>query len=156
MQRGLKIGLSESEAQKLSALRSDLNVPERTRKRAEVLCLTALGVKVEKISSWVKLSPNTVRTIITRWLLEGEDSLWDMPRSGRKRTWTEADIQYLEDLRRSDPKNYSSQKLSAILKAERNVELSAQRIRKILKKRSQNGSQEKLDDDISQTPSDDQ
>lgn len=139
----LIIRLSESESQRLLQLRFDPNVPERTRKRAEVLCLNAQGWTVPEIATWVDWSPNTVRKTIQRWIFQSFEGLWDAPRSGRKRTWETADLEYLEERCDRDPRTYNSRQLSLLLKEERQIQLSPQRIRKILKKRGANGSEQK-------------
>jgi len=130
----LRISLTELEAQKLRELSSNPQVPERTRKRAEVLCLNARGWTVDQIADWIEWAPNTVRKTLTTWVIKGEDGLWDAPRSGRKKTWEEADIEYLEYRCDRDERTYNSKQLSVLLKKERQVELTPAIIRKILKK----------------------
>ncbi len=135
MPAGLRIRLTELESQKLRELSQNAFVPERTRKRAEVLCLNARGWTVGQIADWLKWAPNTVRRTLTTWVIKGEDGLWDAPRSGRKKTWEEADIEYLECRCERDERTYNSKQLSVLLKNERQVELTPARIRKILKKK---------------------
>lgn len=140
----LKIRLSESEFQKLLELKSNLNYPERTRKRADVLCLNSQGWTVNQIANWIDGSPNTVRKTIQRWIIEGKEGLWDQPRSGRKPVWKEEDLKYIEErcdtpvasrFAYREERTYNSKQLSALLKKERQVKLSPDRIRKILKKK---------------------
>jgi predicted ArsR family transcriptional regulator len=131
----LRISLTELEAKKLRELSSNPQVPERTRKRAKVLCLNARGWTVDQIADWIEWAPNTVRKTLTTWVIKGEDGLWDAPRSGRKKTWEEADIEYLEYRCDRDERTYNSKQLSVLLKKERQVELTPARIRKILKKK---------------------
>ncbi|MGM9497864.1 helix-turn-helix domain-containing protein [Desertifilum tharense IPPAS B-1220] len=149
----LKIRLTEPEEEELSKLTYNLNIPERTRKRAEVIRLNALGWSVNQIASWMNWAPNTVRRTIQRWILQGYEGLEDIRRSGRKRTWKQEDIEYLEDCCDSQPRTYNSKQLSVILKNERQVELSPERIRKILKKRAENGNEQKSVQDLTRTPS---
>ncbi|MGP0129107.1 MAG: helix-turn-helix domain-containing protein [cyanobacterium endosymbiont of Rhopalodia musculus] len=134
----LKIQLTKLEEQELLKLTHDPKIPSRTRTRAEILCLNARGWKVKEIADWVKLSENTIRKTISRWIIQGKEGLWDLPRSGRKRTWKEEDIKYLEELSEKDEKTYNSRQLSNLLKKERKIKLTPGRIRKILKKRSGN------------------
>lgn len=131
----LRIRLSELESQKLRELSQNAQVPKRTRKRAEVLCLNARGWTVEEIADWIKWAPNTVRKTLTTWVIKGEDGLWDAARSGRKKTWEEEDIEYLESRCEQDGRTYNSKQLSVLLKQERQVELTPARIRKIFKKK---------------------
>ncbi|YAI81568.1 MAG: helix-turn-helix domain-containing protein [cyanobacterium endosymbiont of Rhopalodia sterrenbergii] len=74
----------------------DPKVPSRTRTRVEILCLNARGWKVKEIAYLVNLSENTIIKTISRWIIQGREGLWDIPRSGRKRTWKEEDIKYLK------------------------------------------------------------
>jgi transposase len=148
----LQIRLTESEDQELVKLSHNANLPERTRKRAEVLRLNAQGWTVTQIASWMDWAPNTVRRTIQRWILKGVEGLRDAPRSGRKRTWTEADLEYLETRCDREARTYNSKQLSSLLKTERQVKLSPGRIRKILKKRAENGSERERVRDHTQTP----
>ena len=77
-----------------------------------------------------------MRKTLTTWVIKGEDGLWDAPRSGRKKTWEEEDIEYLEYRCEQDGRTYNSKQLSVLLKQERQVELNPARIRKILKKKA--------------------
>ncbi|NEQ81479.1 MAG: IS630 family transposase, partial [Moorea sp. SIO2I5] len=52
-----------------------------------------------------------------------------------KKTWEKSDIDYLEELCNDEERTYNSKQLSVLLKKERQVELSPERIRKILKKK---------------------
>ncbi|WP_293063576.1 MULTISPECIES: IS630 family transposase [unclassified Moorena] len=131
----LKIRLSELDIQELLELKHDSNCPKRTRKRVEVICLNAKGWTVNQISEWIDWSPNTVRKTIHRWIIQGKEGLWDNPRSGRKKTWKESDIEYLEELCNHGERTYNSKQLSVLIKKERQVELSPEIIRKILKKK---------------------
>ena len=149
----LKIRLTEPEEEELSKLSHNPNIPERTRKRAEVVRLNALGWNVNQIASWMDCAPNTVRRTIQRWIFQGYEGLEDIRRSGRKRTWKQEDIEYLEDCCDSQPRTYNSKQLSVILKNERQVKLSPERIRKILKKRAENGNEQKSVQDFTRTPS---
>jgi hypothetical protein len=72
---------------------------------------------------------------------------------GRKRTWQEADIKYLEDCCDLEERTYNSKQLSHLLKKERSLELSPERIRKILKKRAENGKEQKQLREFTHTPS---
>lgn len=139
----LKIQLTESEEQELLELSHNPKIPKRTRKRAEILRLNARGWKVKEIANWVKFSENTIRKTISKWLFEGNIGLWDNPRTGRKKTWEEEDIKYIEERSQQDERTYNSKQLSKILEKERNIKLTPGRIGKILKKRAINGKEQK-------------
>jgi hypothetical protein len=51
------------------------------------------------------------------------------------RRWQEADRRYLEQCLEQEPRTYNAQQLTKKLKSERQVQLSPDRIRRILKKR---------------------
>jgi transposase len=131
----LKICLSDSEKKELLGLTQNPKTPKRTLKRVEVLRLNNQGWRVKEIALWIGWSENTVRKTIKRWLFEGKSGLLDKPRSGRKKRWTEADIEYLEECCDREQRTYNSKQLSTLLRTERQVNLSSERIRKILKKK---------------------
>jgi hypothetical protein len=149
----LKIRITELEYQKLLELRHNPKLPEKTRKRAEVLCLNAKGWTVNQIADWIKWSANTVRKTIHSWVIKGDEGLWDAPRTGRNITWQEADIKYLEDCCDREEITYNSNQLSHLLKKERSWELSPERIRKILNKRAEKGKEQKQLREFTHTPS---
>jgi transposase len=76
-----------------------------------------------------------VRDTLHRWPKNGLEGLGDSPRPGGKRRWQEADSVYLENCLRNDPRRYNSKQLAQKLAKERDVELSPQQIRSILRKR---------------------
>lgn len=131
----LKIRLTPQEDEQLLALKSDTNVPKRTRDRAEAITLNFRGWNVNQISSYIKYSPNTIRKIFYRWITRGIEGLYDAPRTGRKPRWSEEDVNYIESSLEKEPRTYNSYQLVEKLKKERSVSLSRERIRKILKKR---------------------
>jgi hypothetical protein len=49
----LKIRITELEYQKFLELRHNPKLPEKTRKRAEILCLNAKGWTVNQIADWI-------------------------------------------------------------------------------------------------------
>jgi len=149
----LKIRITELECQNLLELRHNPKLPERTRKRAEVLCLNAKGWTVNQIADWINWAANTVRKTIHSWVIKRDKGLWDAPRTGRRSTWQEADIKYLEDCCEREERTYNSKQLSHLLKKERSLELSPERIRNILKKRAENGKEQKQLREFTHTPS---
>jgi len=66
--------------------------------------------------------------------------LWESPGRGAKPKWSEADLQYLERCLEQNQRTYNSFQLSKQLENERQVRLSADRIRRILQKRGTDGS----------------
>ena len=58
---------------------------------------------------------------------------------GTKRKWQEEDIQYLEQCLEQQERTINSMQLATVLEQERQVNLSADRIRRILQKRASDG-----------------
>ena len=128
--------LTPEEDQTLSELRVATTVPQRTRDRAHMLRLNAQGWTVPAIAEVFECQENTVRQAMRRWQQEGLGGLWDAPGRGAKPKWQETDIAYLEQCLKQEPRTYNSQQLALKLEQERQVDLSADRIRRILKKRA--------------------
>ncbi len=131
----LRIFLTPEEDRILFELRAAQGVPQRTKDRAAVLRLNAHGWKVEKIASHFNWAKDTVRETIHRWNSKGLAGLWDTPRPGRKRHWQPADIIYIEQCLEQEPRTYNSKQLAEKLRDERQVNLSPDRIRRVLKKK---------------------
>lgn len=144
MPAALRIKLTEEEELELLELKRDLKTPPRTRDRIEALRLNAKGWKTEKIADYLNQAPNTVRKTIYCWISSGKEGLFDKPRMGRKRKWQNEDIEYLEDCLDHEERTYNSYQLREKLKEERKIDLSADRIRRILKKRGENGNGQKV------------
>lgn len=118
-------------------------LPKRYRNarsyRAHILRLNAQGWTVPAIAAIFNCHEHTVRATIRRWLELGLGGLWEAPGRGKKRKWLEADMQYLEQCLEQEQRTYNSAQLAAKLEQEREVRLSADRIRRILKKRGSDG-----------------
>lgn len=135
----LRITLSEEEDRTLSELRLAQTVPQRTRDRAHMLRLNAQGWTVPAIADIFECHEHTVRATLKRWEKDGLGGLWETPGRGSKRRWQEADMQHLEQCLEVDQRTYTSTQLSVKLKQERDVQLSPDRIRRVLKKRGGDG-----------------
>lgn len=131
----LRIVLTEAEEEMLRELRVAMTVPRRTRDRAHMLRLNAQGWNVPAIAKMFECHEHTVRATIRRWESGGLSGLWEAPGRGAKRRWTEADIEYIENHLREKDRTYNSVQLSRILREERSVHISSDRLRDILKKK---------------------
>jgi transposase len=131
----LRIFLSATEERTLFELRTATSVPQRVKDRAEVVRLSHQGMYVEKIAAFFQWHERTVRETLQRWQAKGLGGLWDAPRPGAQPRWQPEDMEYLEACLRADPQTYNSQQLAQKLAAERNVKLSADHLRQVLKKR---------------------
>lgn len=83
---------------------------------------------------------HTVRAAIKQWEAVGLYGLWEREGRGKKRTWDESDMAYLEELLNEEGRTYNSTQLAAKLEAERGLKLSPDWIRQLLKKRTTDGS----------------
>lgn len=135
MPGSLRIRLTQEEKQQLYLLSNQAQTPRRTKTRIEILKLSDRGWKVEQIALELTCSPATVRRTIARWINQDKEGLFDAPRRGRTRKWQKEDLEFLEKCLELEPRTYNSRQLSELLKQERQVELSAERVRKILKKK---------------------
>ncbi|HEY9692197.1 MAG TPA: helix-turn-helix domain-containing protein [Oculatellaceae cyanobacterium] len=131
----LKIRLTPEEDQQLLAITNNKKLPKRTRERAEALRLSARGIKIIAIADYLKCAPNTVRQTLYRWITRGIEGLSDAKRTGRKPIWQAEDIKYLEECLENEPRTYNSYQLVKLLNQERGIDLSRERLRKILKKK---------------------
>lgn len=135
----IQITLNPEEDRTLTELRVAQTVPQRTRDRAHVLRLNAQGWTVPAIAEIFNCHEHTVRATIQRWQEWGLGGLWEAPGRGTKRKWQDADMQYLEQCLEQEQRTYNSAQLAAKLEQERQVSLSADRIRRILQKRGSDG-----------------
>lgn len=131
----LQVKLTEGEKEELLKLKRAVSTPERTCSRIEALIFSHRGFSVKQIATLTGQKESTIRRTLGRWMVRGQEGLFDQPRKGRPRRWEEEDIKYLESCLESEPRTYNSYQLAEKLKEERKVELSPQRVRKILKKK---------------------
>lgn len=103
--------------------------------------LNAQGWNAPAVADIFECQEHTVRQTLRRWQCDGLGGLWDAPGRGAKPKWQAADMLYLEQCLEQHPRTYNSQQLAQKLKQERQVKLSAERLRRILKKRAIDGSE---------------
>lgn len=140
----LRVFLTHEQDQTLLNLRKQ-DVPQKVLDRAEVIRLNAHGWYVENIAAHFDWNEKTVRKVLNTWEKLGLEGLWESPGRGGKPKWKEDDIAFLEECLRIEPRTYNSPQLALKLKTERNVLLSPDRLRRVLKKRGSIGSgQEKV------------
>lgn len=131
----LRIFLKPEEDRTLFELRTASTVPQRVKDRAQVLRLNAQGWYVEKIADYFNWHPQTVRETIHRWETKGLGGLWEALGRGGQPRWQTADIEYLEACLRQENRTYNSRQLAQKLASERQVQLSPDHLRRVLKKR---------------------
>jgi transposase len=131
----LRIILTEEEDRTLSELRQAQTVPYRTRDRAHMLRLNAQGLNVPAIAEIFQCHQHTVRATLRRWESDGLGGLWEAPGRGAKSKWQPSDLDYLTACLDQEPRTYNSAQLAQKLKQERLVDLSRDRLRRLLKKK---------------------
>lgn len=134
MPSALRIILTTEEDLTLKELSCADKVPHRTKQRAIALRLNAHGWNVPQIAKYLGWAQQTVRQTIKRWQFQGLGGLWEAPGRGKKSTWHEVDWQVVEECLGQN-RRYSARQLSQKLFEERQIELGAEQIRRLLKKR---------------------
>lgn len=135
MPAALTVKLSLEEDKRLLEISQSKETGKRVKQRAEAIRMSSHGWKVAQIAEYFDWHEQTVREIIQRWKRDGEKGLYDLPKTGRPKQWQEEDLKYIETCLEKDAQVYNSQQLSAKLQEERQVTLSSDRVRKLLKKR---------------------
>lgn len=120
----------------LSDLRIADSVPYLVRDRAHMMLMSAEGWNAPALAKAFDCHEHTVRTTIKQWNAFGLYGLWDQEGRGRKTKWQPADLDYLIECLNEDERTYNSEQLAVKLWEERQVKLSADRIRRLLKKRT--------------------
>lgn len=137
----LRIFLTSEENRTLFELSRAKTVPQRVKDRAQVLRLNDQGWYVEKIAAYFQWNVKTVRETLHRWRDKGLVGLWDEPHPGAKPRWQVQDLEHIESCLRSEQRTYNSHQLAQKLALERQVYLSGDHLRKVLKKRGLSGNE---------------
>ncbi|MGB5714428.1 MAG: helix-turn-helix domain-containing protein [Waterburya sp.] len=131
----LRVKLSCLEEETLGELHKASSVPYRTRNRAQMLKLNAQGRNAPEIAQIFNCHEHTVRKTIKRWKDRGLVGLWSDSGRGAKPKWKAEDMEYIETCLQEEERTYNSIQLARKLKQERAVNLSSDRLRRILKKK---------------------
>lgn len=118
----------------LSDLRIANSVPYQVRDRAHLVLMSAEGWNAPALSKAFSCHEHTVRTTIKSWNTSGLCGLWDKAGRGRKTKWQPSDLDYLIECLNEEERTYNSSQLAVKLWEDRKVKLSADRIRRLLKK----------------------
>jgi len=136
----IRVFLTREQDKTLLNLRT-ADVPQKVKDRAEIIRLNAHGWYVEKIAAHFNWTAQTVREVLHKWRKLGLEGLWELAGRGGKTKYTEEDIVFLEECLKNEPRTYNSLQLTQKLESDRNVKLSADRLRRVLKKRGSYGSE---------------
>jgi transposase len=137
----LRVFLTREQDKTLFNLRT-ADVPQKVKDRAEVIRLNAHGWYVEKIAAHFNWTPQTVREVLHKWKELGLQGLWELPGRGGKPKYKEEDIVFLEECLKKEPRTYNSLQLAQKLESDRQVKLSPDRLRRVLKKRGSFGNEQ--------------
>lgn len=74
-----------------------------------------------------------------KWQNLGTEGLWELPGRGGKPKCKEEDIVFLEECLKKEPRTYNSLQLAQKLESDRQIKLSPDRLRRVLKKRGSFG-----------------
>ena len=151
MSAPIRIILTAAQEITLSEMREAENLPQRTRDRAHIVRMNAQGWNAPKIAEIFKCHEHTVRTTLRRWQAGGIVGLSEMKGRGAKPKWQDLDIAYLLDCVENDPRTYNSKQLAHKLKEERGVDLSSDRLRRVLKKKVIGGNEQEQAIEVSKT-----
>lgn len=136
----LRIFLNPKQDLTLFNLRT-ADVPQKVKDRAEVIRLSAHGWYVEKIAAHFNWTAQTVREVLHKWEKLGVEGLWEKPGRGGISKWVEADMVFLEECLKKEPRTYNSVQLAQKLEQERSIKLSPDWLRQVLKKRGSFGNE---------------
>lgn len=148
----IRLVLNDEEDRTLTELRLATTVPQRTRDRAHMIRLNAQGWNVPAIAEVFECHEQTVRVTLRRWECDGLAGLWEAAGRGAKRRSQEGDMQAIEQWIEQDPRTYNSSQLAQKLTLERQIKLSARRIRHLLQKRGFVGSAPDTRTEANKTP----
>ncbi|MBW4688009.1 MAG: helix-turn-helix domain-containing protein [Komarekiella atlantica HA4396-MV6] len=129
----IRVFLTREQDKALLKLRT-ADVPQKVKDRAEIIRLNAHGWYVEKIAADFNWTAQTVREVLHKWRKLGLEGLWGLAGRGGKTKYTEQDIVFLEECLKNEPCTSNSLQLTQKLESDRNVKLSADRLRRVLKK----------------------
>jgi len=130
----LRIFLTQEQDKTLLKLRT-ANVPQKVKDRALVVRLNAQGWYVEKIADHFNWTPQTVREVLHKWQKLGMEGFWELSGRGGKPKWKEADIEFLTECLKNEPRTYNSVQLAQKLEKERSIKRASGSIKTNTKKK---------------------
>jgi transposase len=131
----LRVILTPEEDNTLIELRVAQVVPQRTRDRAHMLRLNAQGWNVPAIAEMFECHQHTVRRTLRQWQEFGLAGLREASGRGAKPKCRAEDLKYLTDCLDNEARTFNSVQLVRKLKEDRNIDLSSDRLRRLLKKK---------------------
>ncbi len=131
--------MSADELDSVRKLARSRTASARLVERAKIILLTAEGHKVPAVAELLKLTPNTVRTWLTRFNANGPAGLNDRDRSGRPATYTPGEVAEVIAASLLQPGElqlpfgcWTIDRLAAYLKEMKGIAISRSRISELL------------------------
>jgi transposase len=90
---------------------------------------------VEKIAAHFNWTPQTVREVLHKWQKLGREGFWELSGRGGKPKWKEADIEFLTECLKNEPRTYNSVQLAQKLEKERSIKRASRPIKTNTKKK---------------------
>lgn len=135
----LRVHLTEEEDRLLLELIASNRQP-RVRQRAQALRLSYQGWSVPRIATFLQCAQATIRQTFQRWWDGKFEGLEEEPGRGAKRKWKDEDIDYLLQHIAAENCTFTSAQMAHVLAEKRGVELSPERLSRVLKKKTMPGS----------------
>ncbi len=114
--------ISEEDDQELLEFQKREGIPQRVKERAEIIRLNHHGWSVAAIAAVSTEVTSYSQNKFHRWSNQGMSGLWSKRGRGRKRSWQEEDIKYLDICLEKDERTYDaaqlSQKLACIARSD--------------------------------------
>jgi transposase len=105
----------------------------RVRMRAHVIILSFEGRQIKDITKICRISRYAVSRVINRWEENGFRGLFDKPRSGRAKSLTAEDEDFIHKMVEEDPR--SVKKIISVLEDQRGKKVSRSTVKRAIKKK---------------------
>lgn len=124
--------LSEFELSTLMTMHKN-HKSSRVRKRAHIIMLSSKGYQIKDIAAICQVTRQSVSSYIDSWARFGLAGMYDKPRSGRPRSLTPEDEEFVKERVQQEPR--SVKKIIAVLEDQRGKRVSQSTIKRTLKKK---------------------
>lgn len=123
--------ITGTEPDTLESAHNNHPVP-RVRNRAHIIILSSKGYQIKEIVDICRVSRYAVSRTINRWGKYGLGGLYDRSRSGRTRTLTPEDEDFIDGMVKKHPRSIN--RIAAALDEERGKKVSKKTVKRVIKK----------------------
>lgn len=102
----------------------------RVRNRAQVIILSSKEFQLKEIAEICLMTRQTVSTVIDQWESKGLVGLYDEPRSGRPRSLTPEEEEFVAEMAGQEPR--SIKKIVAVVEDQTGKKVSKKTIKRII------------------------